>query len=310
METLKTFTPWFRLARLPNLLTVPGDPIAGFLLAAASAPRPLDAKPLFAAAGAALCLYLFGLILNDIVDIETDRQERPERPLPAGDITVPQARLAAIAMALSGLNLALVAGRPALYAAATLAALIFLYNAALKRIPVAGVVTMGLCRGVSLLLGAVAAGLPESPAEAAPAVAAAAGITAYVTAFSTLAKREMEADKPQGPVRWFPFAALLLTLPAVWIIAATLHRQPSQPSILPTVYVFLMVMTLMRAWLLGGLMYRLQPVPATIGGHIRNLLMAQACFCAATGQTGLLPALLFVLLSFVFPRLSARFYSS
>jgi uncharacterized membrane protein YeiH len=66
----------------------------------------------------------------------------------------------------------------------------------------------------------------------------------------------------------------------------------------------------MRAWLLGGLMYRLQPVPATVGGHIRNLLMTQACFCAAAGQQGLLPALFFVLLAFVFPRLAVRFYSS
>ena len=71
-----------------------------------------------------------------------------------------------------------------------------------------------------------------------------------------------------------------------------------------------MVMTLMRAWLLGGLMYKSQPVPVTVGGHIRNLLMVQACFCVAAGQAGLLPAMLFVLLSFVFARLHTRFYSS
>jgi 4-hydroxybenzoate polyprenyltransferase len=295
--------------RLPNLLTVPGDPVAGFLLASAFAAGRPEAKPLFAAVGASLCLYVFGLILNDLVDIETDRRERPERPLPSGAITVPQARMAAIAMALSGLNLALVAGRPALYAAAALAGLIFLYNAAFKRIPIVGVVTMGLCRGASLVLGATAAGLTSAapPAEAAPALAAALGLTAYVAAFSELAKREMDAEKPQGPVRWFPFAALLVTLPVVWGIAATL-RKPD--FIIPYVFIFLMVMTLMRSWLLGGLMYRLQPVPATIGGHIRNLLMAQACFCMAGGMAGLLPALLFVLLSLVFQRLAARFYSS
>ena len=67
---------------------------------------------------------------------------------------------------------------------------------------------------------------------------------------------------------------------------------------------------LLRAWLLGGPMYRLQPVPATVGGHIRNLLMLQACLCVAAGPQGLLPAAAFMLLSFVFKRLSARFYSS
>jgi 4-hydroxybenzoate polyprenyltransferase len=311
-KTTHPLTPWFRLARLPNLLTVPGDPVAGFLLAAAFAPRPPDPLPLVAAAGASLCLYLFGLILNDLVDIETDRRERPDRPLPAGEITVPQARMAAVAMALSGLNLALVAGGPALYTAAALSGLIFLYNAALKRVPVAGVLTMGLCRGASLLLGACAAGLDVSRCacgwvDAAPALLAAAGLTVYVAAFSALAKREMEPGKPQGAVRWFPFAALLLCLPVVLIVSATL-REP--PPLLSTAAVFLMAMTLLRAWLLGGLMYRLQPVPATVGGHIRNLLMVQACFCAAAGLQGILPALTFVLLSFVFPRLAARFYSS
>ena len=306
MENFKTLMPWFRLARLPNLLTVPGDPVAGFLLAAAFAsqyPRPF---PLFAAAGASLFLYLFGLILNDLMDIEVDRIERPERPLPAGEITVPQARMAAIAMALSALNLALAAGRPALYVAAALAGLIVLYNAVLKRVPVAGVLAMGLCRGASLLLGAVAA-RPESLVAVAPALAAAAGLSLYVCSFSALARREMDAGKPQGSVRWMPFAALLVCLPALLSLSSALRKLD---AFSPLVYVFLMVMTLMRAWLLGGLMYRLQPVPATVGGHIRNLLLVQACFCVAAGQQGLLPAVLFVLLSVVFPRLASLFYSS
>ena len=76
------------------------------------------------------------------------------------------------------------------------------------------------------------------------------------------------------------------------------------------VYVFLMVMALMRAWLLGGMLYRIQPVPDTVGGHIRNLLLLQGCFCVAAGAAGLMPALFFVLLSLVFARLSRRFYSS
>ena len=66
----------------------------------------------------------------------------------------------------------------------------------------------------------------------------------------------------------------------------------------------------LAAWLLGGVLYRVLPVTETVGGHIRNLLMVQACLCVAAGAQGLLPACLLVLLSFVFPRLSKRFYSS
>ena len=310
MSPSASFTSWLRLVRLPNLLTVPGDPVAGFLLAtfcASQQPKPLL---LFAAAGASLCLYVFGLILNDIVDLETDLRERPERPLPAGEISVPQARMAAIAMALSGLNLALVAGRPALFIAAALAGVIVLYNAVLKRVPVAGVFALGVCRGLSLLLGAVAAwpGLfAQAGAKGVPVILAAGCLASYVIGFSAVAKREMDPDKPLGGARWLPFGALLLGLPA---LLAVLSAGRKLDAFTPTVYVFLMVMSLMRAWLLGGLMYRAQPVPATVGGHIRNLLMVQACLCVAAGPQGLMPASLFVLLSFVFARLSARFYSS
>jgi 4-hydroxybenzoate polyprenyltransferase len=309
-KTFGTLSPWFRLLRLPNLLTVPGDPVAGFLLASAGATPPPQPLALAAAAGAALCLYLFGLILNDLMDLETDQRERPERPLPAGEITVPQARMAAIAMALSGLNLALAAGRPALFVAAALAALIVAYDAALKRVRVAGLVAMGLCRGLSLLLGAVAARpdlFTHADMNSAPIWVAAAGLTLYVIGFSAVAKREMDAEKPLGLTRWLPFAALL---PALLGVLCVVTAQRRLEGLIPTVYVFLMVMTLMRAWLLGGMLYRVQPVPATVGGHIRNLLMVQGCFCLAAGSQGLLPAMLFVLLSFVFVRLAKRFYSS
>lgn len=303
-------TPWLKLIRLPNLLTVPGEPVAGFLMAASSASQQPNPLALFAAAGASLCLYAFGLILNDLLDVETDLRERPERPLPAGEITVPQARMAAIAVAFSGLNLALAAGLPALYLAAALAGVIVLYNASLKRVRFAGVCAMGLCRGLSLLIGAVAARpdvLTRADAACAPVFVAAAGVTLYVACFSAVARREMDPEKPQGFTRWLPFIELLVFLPALMVL---LSAQKRLDAFTPTVYVFLMAMTLMRAWLLGGLMYRHQPVPVTVGGHIRNLLMVQACLCVAAGQQGLLPAVLFVLLSFVFARLSARFYSS
>lgn len=307
MSATPTLAPWFRLLRLPNLLTVPGDPVAGALLAAAAVSRAPSAPALAAAAGASLCLYAFGLILNDLMDIETDRAERPDRPLPSGEIPVSQARMAAVVVALAGLNLALIAGRPALHAAAVLAALIILYNGGAKRIPVVGALTMGLCRGMNLMLGALALGAPASIGQWLPVLLAAVGLTLYVAAFSALAAREMATEKPQGSLRWLPFAALLIVLPAV-LVASTVQHPPQ--TLLPVAYVFLMIMTLMRAWLLGGVMYQLQPVPVTIGGHIRNLLMVQACFCLAAGLRGLLPALFFVLLACIFPRLAARFYSS
>ncbi|HOR98703.1 MAG TPA: UbiA family prenyltransferase [Kiritimatiellia bacterium] len=312
MNAARNLLPWFRLFRLPNLLTVPGDPVAGFLLAAGTGLTRNHLLPLLAAAGASLGLYVFGLILNDLLDVATDARERPDRPLPAGEITVPQARMAAIAAALSGLNLAATAGRAALLTAAALAGLIVLYNAVLKRIPVVGVLTMGLCRGLSLMVGAVTAcpGLWTQPdVSRLPVLLAAAGLSLYVAAFSVLALREAEPDAVRHPsVRWLPLITLSFTLPTLFAMMAAQGRIGS--GIGPAFGVFLMTLALLQAWLTGGPLHSVLPVPELVGRHICNLLRVQACFCAATGIGGILPAVCLTALSFAFVPLAKRFYSS
>ncbi|MCL1920228.1 MAG: UbiA family prenyltransferase [Kiritimatiellaeota bacterium] len=304
---------WLRLFRLPNLLTVPGDPMAGFLLA--SAGSEIDRAmliPMLAAMGAALCLYLFGLALNDIVDLETDRVERPDRPLPSGQITVPQAKMAAIAAALSGLNIALIAGRSTLCVAGTLAVMILVYNL-VKRIPVFGVGIMGACRALSFGLGVVAAIPEKSRVEGfirvrvesdTPTTIAQIGLLAYIIAFSVIARNEMRPEKPTGFARWLPFCVLLLMLPSV------IMTTEKEANAMPLVCVFLMCMAIMWAWRLGGALYHAQPVPDTVAGHIRNLMLVQACLCTAAGSAGLFPAFFLMALWALFPRLARQFYSS
>lgn len=309
---MKTLRPWLRLVRLPNLVTVPGDPLAGFLLATAGTLERPHMLPLFAAMAAALFLYLFGLIVNDIVDLETDRTERPDRPLPAGEISLPQARMAAIAMALSGLNVALCAGKPALIVAGLLSGAILLYNGKLKNVPGAGALIMGNCRGLSVLLG-VAAARPEwflslpSTCVIWPSMLAPVVVALYVAAFTALARHETEHEKPTGPLRWMPMIVLLVGLPCLLIMVTALKQTAGMA---PTLFVFLFCMSVMRAWLLGGPLYRVQEMPLIIGGFIRNMLMVQAALCVACGTAGILPAITLVLLFAIFPRLAKAYYSS
>lgn len=301
---------WLRLLRIPNLLTVPGDPIAGYLLALVCCGAEFSLLALTATVGAALCLYSFGLLLNDLVDLKVDLQERPERPLPSGQITVSAARGAAVGLAFTGLNLALFAGVRVLCAAAALAALIVLYNAGLKRLPIVGAMIMGLCRGGSFLLGAIAAfAMPADlfSIASAPVLLGFAAVALSFFCVSVVARDEMEQEKSTGFQRWLPFTALLLTLPGMVVALSALERFNQMAAM---AYIFLMVMTLMRSWLLGGLMYRSQSVPLTVGGHIRNHLMTQAALCAASGGAGLAVAGVLVLASQVFSILSRRFYSS
>jgi len=309
-KQITTVEAWLRLLRVPNLLTVPGDPVSGYLLAMVCCGSELRVPALIASVAASLCLYCFGLLLNDMVDVQVDLQERPERPLPSGRISFSSARGAAVAFGFTGLNLALFAGLPVLYAAAVLSALIILYNAGFKRLPVAGVVTMGLCRGFSFLLGAIAA-LPDPgrlySRSCAPVALGFVAVTLAFTGISAVARNEMDAEKPLGFQRWLPFSALLITLPGMMVVFSALELGDQMGAM---VYIFLMVMTLMRSWFLGGLMYRCQPVPVTVGGHIRNHLMVQASLSSAAGGVGLAVAGVLVLASQLFSSLSRRFYSS
>jgi len=269
---------------------------------------------MLAVMGTSICLYLFGLVLNDLFDLEADRAERPDRPLPSGQITMLQAKAAAFAAALSGLNIAMIAGWPALYVAGALAVAILSYNV-LKRIPVVGICTMGICRGLSFLLGVVVA-LPElffspTPSGVLGVPAATVSIAyvttfAYVIAFSAIAKNEMADEKPMGVKRWMPFVVLLVGLPCVLFCAGL----GEGVIIISYVSIFLMCMAIWWSWMLGGTLYRLQPVPKTVAGHIRNLLLVQACLCVAAGDAGVFPALFLFALWILFPRLAKRFYSS
>ncbi|MBL7134359.1 MAG: UbiA family prenyltransferase [Phycisphaerae bacterium] len=147
---------WCQLLRAPNLFTVPGDPIAGYVLAGGAFAGAGCAK-LVACAGASLLLYCSGLIFNDLFDLKKDRRHRPDRPLPAGKVSPVTAVLVAAVLMGGGVVLAAPAGPDALLVAGVLAAAILLYDAATKRIPALGAVNMGLCRAMSAVLGACAA---------------------------------------------------------------------------------------------------------------------------------------------------------
>ncbi len=219
----RPFGAWARLLRLPNLLTVPGDPLAGAWLAAGARDGAAPAGPAAAAVGAALALYGFGLVLNDLTDRAEDARERPERPLPSGAVVPGAARLAAALLAGIGLLCAALAGRGAAAAGVALFGAIVLYNRWAKT-TAAGPWVMGACRAGSLWMGAAAAG----PAGfAAPAAAGALGL--YVAAVTCAARGETATARARRAADPAVLAlggialGLLLAAPAdpaLWLLAA------------------------------------------------------------------------------------------
>ncbi len=175
MTTLRDLV---ELVRAPAALTVPGDTLAG----AASAGWPAGARSAVLPV-ASTCLYWAGMALNDWADRRTDAVERPERPIPSGRVSAGTALAVATGLTAAGITVAAVGGGPRSAAtAAVLAAAVWAYDLSPKQGPVS-VATMATTRGLDVLLGASAGGLPGLRAAAVPATMVAVH-TAGVTALS------------------------------------------------------------------------------------------------------------------------------
>ena len=296
---------WLQLFRVPNLLTVPGDPLAGFFLVTGGR---LDAR-IAAAIGASLCLYAAGLVLNDLADQREDARDRPNRPLPSGAVSRGVAILVTGNLMIFGVGLSAFAGFLPLLMGVGLLLGIILYNFFTKRVPVLGAINMGMCRGMSVLVGAaaglgpnsetVAIGMLFEPVSHALAVffyslavmgqqlpflhalGAAIVVAIYIAAVTNLARYETQPTFPRFP-RFLPLAALLLGYVVLKQVTGPLLRDPS-----PTVWVIALIMG-------GGLTAQIMrepppPLPPRIGGFIRILPILQASFCVVPNVLGRFP---------------------
>ncbi|MEQ1861346.1 MAG: UbiA family prenyltransferase [Chthoniobacteraceae bacterium] len=264
---------WLQLFRVPNLFTVPGDPLAGFLLAygfthaGTALLEPRAAVAVFAS----LCLYAAGLAMNDLCDFAEDQRERPDRPLTSGAISRRAASLACAALAFAGISaMAAVAGKHGLVAAVVLATFIALYNGGLKRTPVIGALMMGACRGLSLLLGSVAC-LGQIRPMPVPVFAGGVLIALYIAAVTNLARHETRASAPPL-AKMLPLAPLLGAL----VLLSSLSMRPFQSAVATVLAAAVVIVSAQ----VGGL-FRADapPLPPVIGALIRVLLVVQAALC-------------------------------
>lgn len=185
---------WARLLRLPNHFTAIADVLAGYLVVAGLS--TLHARPaMLLAAAAGWAFYAAGMVLNDVFDVALDSTERPERPLPSGQIDVDTAALAGQGLlALAGLGAcgaAFASGYPApAVVGAGLTASIWAYDRHAKNTSF-GPAVMGLCRGLNWLLGMTAAGGPTlMPHWLIPV-----GIAVYVAGITLYARDEATTSR-------------------------------------------------------------------------------------------------------------------
>jgi len=185
-----SFRSWPQLARLSNAPTIVSNTLVGWTIGMRPA-GGADWDGIVSTTVAMLLLYIGGMALNDVMDVEIDRRERPGRPIPSGAISRYSATLFVVACFAIALGLLARRDWMALAYGFVLMVAIILYNALHVR-HAASVILMGLCRGLVYLTAALAAG--GTPQWSVLALFAAA-IVMYVLLFSLIARRETGLGK-------------------------------------------------------------------------------------------------------------------
>jgi hypothetical protein len=227
-----------RLGRISNLPTVWTNTLVGVMLAGGASfdvrvPLLMVALSLF---------YIGGMFLNDAFDREFDARTRPDRPIPAGQVTASTVFGSGFGMLGAGVLLLVAVGyaftdgtgwrAPA--SGLLLAAAVVLYDSYHKNNPLSPLL-MGVCRMLVYITAALAisASLPSA------LVVAALVLLAYLIGLTYTAKREHLNEL--GSV--WPLAAL--AVPAIYGVVVALHS--------PTVWPFLLLLVgwvLYALWLL------------------------------------------------------------
>jgi 4-hydroxybenzoate polyprenyltransferase len=165
--------------------------------------------------------YVGGMFLNDAFDRSVDAVERPERPIPSGEIRALE--VFCVGFGLLGMGIALL-GAMALVepgrwggvaGGAVLAALVVLYDAWHKKNPWSPVI-MGCCRAAIYVTAALGSGGSLRPLLA----LGAASLAAYVCGLTFVARQENRKSYRAGGTLVLlgsPVAVALGAQPATWM---------------------------------------------------------------------------------------------
>jgi hypothetical protein len=246
-ETKKYLRTLLVLGRVSNLPTVWSNCLAGWLLGGA---RSIGSLLLLCAGATAL--YIGGMYLNDAFDVEFDRLNRKERPIPSGAISVGDVWGYGLSWLGLGLVLLYFFNTVTFTLAVALVFSILLYDAVHKAIAFSPII-MAACR---FLLFVMAASVGSNGVTGL-AVWTASALFCYIVGLSFVARSESN----RGRVRYWPCLLLLLPLFLAWLVNAGDFRKQ---SLLLSIILFL--------WMLRCLYHTFMAADKNIGRTVSGLL--------------------------------------
>lgn len=266
---------YLQLIRLPTVFTAMADILLGFTLT-----HPFLIGPegwqhpdkFFGLLVASCCLYLSGMVFNDVFDRKQDTAERPGRPIPSGRVSLTAAISLGAGLMVLGVTAAATVSWISLCVALAIVAAVLAYDGLLKQTPVAPV-AMGTCRFLNVLLGA--SHLPGASSAAdllrAPQLTAAIGLGIYIVGVTVFARTEAQTSaRSQLLFGQFLFNAGIAVLAWLVITTGDVARGLSQPAQTTLIMLGVIAFTLNRRALSAAV----APSPGNVQVTIKLLLLS------------------------------------
>lgn len=269
--------PYLQLMRPANVVTAVSDVLAGIAISLLFVPEEatLDWSVLLALIIATIGLYGGGVVFNDVFDADLDARERPERPIPSGKVSVGGATKLAMALFFAGVVAAGTVGMLPAVIALAIVIMCLLYDKWAKHHPIAGPLTMGLCRGLNLALGMSYSGVALGQVWFLAFVP-----VIYIAAVTTISRGEVHGGQ-RVPLY---LSAALYSIVGACIVAFGLHFQSNLLAIgmvLPFIaFVFPPLIKAIRTLAAGD-------VRTSVKHGVIGLIFMNAAWTATAGMWGL-----------------------
>ncbi|AWB67416.1 hypothetical protein C2869_13635 [Saccharobesus litoralis] len=276
---------YIQLLRLPNGITAVSNILAaGVIVSAGQLPTSIVFLCL-----ASLFIYYAGMIFNDCFDVKEDAQDRPDRPIPSGNIKLSSAWLLASGLMVLGVIISSFVSLIALYAAIGLSILVLLYDGVVKQ-GLFGALTMGACRYANWLLGAA---IVASSISSGLGWIIALPIGFYIAGLTFLSKQEVDAAN----VKAINITALLLffSLLSVLFIIWTQLESPNWQCLVLSLATLGLASPLVQRTIAVKRDFTPQNIQRMIGWMIIAIIPFDAFMVALFGHYGWAVAILLLL---------------
>ncbi|WP_297795106.1 UbiA-like protein EboC [uncultured Eudoraea sp.] len=242
---------------------------------------------------ASIFLYAGGVVLNDVFDLEIDRVERPERPIPKGIVSQKGASVFGACLLISGILISFFVNYLSGDVALILALSILVYNSFSKKFQFLGPFNMGLCRALNLVLGMSVFGeISHWMYGAIPLL--------YIFAITLISRGEVYGQNKKHII-WAGLLYAVVIL-AVLMITPDIQRQWIVLFPFLTLFVFLIYSSLIKAYKVNSP----ENIKKAVVSGVLSIIVLDASITAAfdSWQFGLI-VLLLLPLSFILAKIFA-----